>query len=88
MSQQSDVSKPHWALSLVGSGILIALLTLALMMGRYAEQVDSIAETIKENGATGKENMRILAQLERGAAVQSEINNMTDDRLARLEGKK
>lgn len=87
MSHQSDRSN-HWVLSLVGSGILIALLTLALMMGRYAEQVDSIAETIKENGETGKENMRMLAQLERGAAVQNEINNMTDDRLARLEEKK
>lgn len=87
MSQESAPSRPHWLLTLVGSGVVISMLTMAGTLGRYGERVDAIAKTIEENGATGKENQKLLTRLELSVSAQELVNADTEKRLDRLEGK-
>lgn len=62
-----------------------AMLTLALMMGRYAQQVDEIAEDVEairvETIAMGD----TLDELAKDQAVQGETNKSFEARLSKLE---
>lgn len=80
---------------MVGTGVATGLLALTLQVGRYAEQVDGIAETIRENGEQGRENGKMLTRLQMESAAQGQVNIMVDkqlehveQRLAKVEGGK
>lgn len=75
-------------LSLVGTGIVFSLMTVAVMMGRYAQQVDEIAEDVDVIRTTALNNQQALNELTADSIAQQRINDMTDARIARIEGAK
>lgn len=86
--ETSENSKHHWMLSLVGTGIVFSLMTVAVMMGRYAQQVDEIAEDVDVIRTTALNNQQALNELTADSIAQQRINDMTDARIARIEGAK
>lgn len=86
-NRTAAISKPPLIVSLVGSGVLVALLGLASQMGRYSEKIDAMAQQLQENGKNGKENQRLLIEMAETNALQEKFDEQAERRLTRLEAK-
>lgn len=87
MSSQSEPSKEHTLLKLLGAGGLMALLSIAVMMGRYAQIVDHVAADVQTIKNTAFDNQKTLAGITQEQAIQKQVADLTESRIDRLEAK-
>jgi len=83
--QQKPTSNAHAFIQWVGVAGVCSLLMLALMMGRYAQRVDEIAEDVEVIRVTSLDNAKQLAEVAKVQAIQGEADKMIESRIDRLE---